>query len=75
MTPWQGQGGLGGLLGASFNRFFGGGLGRSADDFVAELTIGHFVEGNVHKGHARADRNHGAIAEAELAYAFGDHIN
>ena len=75
MTPWQGQRGLGGLLRASLSRFFGGGLGRGSNDFVAQLAVGHFVEGNVHKRHAGADRNHRAIAEAELAHAFGDHIN
>ena len=75
MTPWQGQGGLGGLLSASLSRFFGGGLGRGSNDFVAQLAVGNFVEGNVHKRHARADRNHGAIAETELAHAFRDHIN
>ncbi len=64
------------LLGAGFTRglirsVFGG----ATENFVAELAIGDFMQGNIHKGHAGGDGNHGAVAEAELADALGDHID
>ena len=75
MTPWP-ERALGGLLGAGFTRglirsVFGG----ATENFVAELAVGDFVQGNIHKGHAGGDGNHGAVAEAELADALGDHID
>ena len=75
MTPWP-ERALGGLLGAGFTRgLIGGVFGGATENFVAEFAIGDFVQGDIHKGHAGGDGNHGAVAEAELAHALGDHID
>jgi len=75
LTPSP-QGALGGFLSAGFTRgLFGSVFGRAAEDFVTEFAIGDFVQGDIHKGHSGGDGDHWAVAEAELADAFGDHID
>ena len=74
--PVAREGPLGRFLGAGF----AGRLGRSfrgfaSQDLITQLPVGNLVESDIHEGHARADDDHGAIAQAKLADALGDNID
>lgn len=74
--PVAREGPLGRFLGAGLAGRLGGRLGRGGiQDLVAKFAVGDFVKSDVHKGHAGADDDHGAVAEAQLADPLGDHID
>ncbi len=74
--PVARKGPLGRFLGAGLTDRLGSGLGGfAANDLITQFAVGDLVESDVHKGHAGADNDHRAVAEAKLADALGNDVD